>query len=351
MRIFIDIGHPAHVHYFRNFIKLMKAKGHEFFVTARDREPVFSLLEHYGIKYINRGRGGRTVMGKIWYLLGISWRQYRRARKFKPDLFLDFSTMYSGPASKILGKPYVTFTDTENTGIYRQLIKPFSKAVYTPACFNRELGPQHHRFNGLMELAYLHPRYFSPDPSVLDQLGIKEGESFSVVRFVGWDAVHDRGKHGFTNGNKDDLVKLLQREGKVFISSEKPLPSELEHLRLNIEPYQIHDVLFYATLLVGESATMTTEAAILGTPAVFVSGFPLGNLNYLEDQYGVVLNFGTSEKDREMAIQSAVTLMKRPGTKGNAVRQSKKILEDHIDVTQFVMEVVGEYNEAVVSPD
>ena len=44
MRIFIDIGHPAHVHYFKNFIWKMEEKGHTIFISARDKEVSFTSL-------------------------------------------------------------------------------------------------------------------------------------------------------------------------------------------------------------------------------------------------------------------------------------------------------------------
>ena len=345
MRIFLDIGHPAHVHYFRNFIRIMEQKGHQFLVTARNREHVTELLRFYQITYVDRGAGGATTLGKIWYLLVTSWRQYLRARKFRPDLFLDFSTIYSGLASWLLKKPYITFTDTENTGVYRFFIKPFSKKVYTPACFSGNLGSDHHRFNGFMELCYLHPHYFEPDASVLETLGLGANEPFGIVRFVGWSAVHDHGKQGFSNERKLQLVKSLQKYGRVFISSEGPLPEELEPLRLQLESHRIHDLLFYASVLVGEGATMSTEAAVLGTPAVYLSDFRLGNLIYLEEKYGMVLNFGTSEKEQGMALKSAAMLLGRPGTKANGARQAEKILEDHIDVTGFMVSKITSMEE------
>jgi predicted glycosyltransferase len=340
MKIFLDIGHPAHVHYFRNFIKAMEVRGHTFLVTAREREHVAQLLNYYNIAFISRGKGGHSLPAKIWYLLLTAWRQYWRARRFRPDVFLDFSTIYSGAAAWILNKPYITFTDTEPTGVYRMLIRPFSKVVYTPHCFTKDLGKQHQRFNGLMELAYLHPRYFEPDPAILKQIGLADNEKFAIVRFVEWGAVHDRGRQGISQKYKAELVETLRQHARVFISAEGPLPDILEPLRLNMASHQMHNLLFYATLLVGESATMTTEAAILGTPAIFVSDFRLGNLLYLENNYGLVLNFQSSNADQKQAIKEAEMLMARPDSKSGTSRQSEKILDDHIDVTQFIINTV-----------
>ncbi|MGQ1889278.1 DUF354 domain-containing protein [Thermophagus sp. OGC60D27] len=340
MRIMIDIGHPAHVHYFRNFIRIMETRGHQFLVTARSREHVTELLRHYDIPFEDRGIGGTSLMGKIFYLLVTVWKQYRRALKFKPDLFLDFSTIYSGPAAWLTRKPYITFTDTENTKLYRRFIDPFCKVVYTPECFPSHLGKHHRRFNGVMELAYLHPKYFEPDPAVLEALNLKPGDRFAILRFVDWKALHDRGKAGFPEHRKMELVKSLERFGKVLISSEGALPNELESHRLRIDPAKMHHLLFYATLLVGEGATMTTEAALLGTPAIYLSDFRLANLLYLENNYGLVLNFGTSEKEQSMALNSAEMLFGRSGTKNNAAAQSGKFLDDHIDVTGFMVDAI-----------
>lgn len=60
LNIFIDIGHPAHVHYFRNFIKVMENNRHRFFVSARDKEVTLSLLNHYQIKYTSMAKAEKV---------------------------------------------------------------------------------------------------------------------------------------------------------------------------------------------------------------------------------------------------------------------------------------------------
>ena len=53
MKIFVDIGHPAHVHYFKNLIFNLKHKGHEFLITAREKDVSQELLDNYDIPYIS----------------------------------------------------------------------------------------------------------------------------------------------------------------------------------------------------------------------------------------------------------------------------------------------------------
>src|SRR4051812_25746750 len=107
MRIFLDIGHPAHVHYFKHFIAMMSQRGHSFFITARDKEITFNLLDHYSLPYVSRGKGGKGLLGKLLYIPRAGWLIYRQARKFKPDVFLSFASTYAAHASWLYGRPHI----------------------------------------------------------------------------------------------------------------------------------------------------------------------------------------------------------------------------------------------------
>ena len=52
MNICIGIWHPAHVHFFRNIIKILTKKGHEAVVMARDKDSTYDLLNLYGIDFL-----------------------------------------------------------------------------------------------------------------------------------------------------------------------------------------------------------------------------------------------------------------------------------------------------------
>ena len=68
MKILIDIGHPAHVHYFRNFTKIIENKNHTILVVARDKEVSQILLKKYNISFETRGKGANGLIGKLIYL-------------------------------------------------------------------------------------------------------------------------------------------------------------------------------------------------------------------------------------------------------------------------------------------
>ena len=101
----------------------------------------------------------------------------------------------------------------------------------------------------ISRLAYLHPRYFKPDPSCLNIIGEDENSKFVLLRFVAWEAVHDVTKTGFSLEDKIRLVKALEKYAHVFITSETPLPPELASYQIKISPEKIHHILKLCILI------------------------------------------------------------------------------------------------------
>jgi uncharacterized protein len=341
MRIFIDIGHPAHVHYFRNLIKLMQNKRHEFFVSARDKEVSIALLDNYNIPCLNRGKGSSGLTGKAMYLLKADRLLYSIAKKFEPDLFLSFASPYTAHAAKLFGKPHIAFTDTENAAAGIISFAPFTECIITPHSFQKNFGPKHIRFKGFMELSYLHPSRFSPDISVLRRIGLTDNEPFVIFRFVSWGASHDIGQSGIPDKLKINLVKELSRRMKVFISSEGAMPPELQMYKLQISPEKIHDLLAYASLYIGEGATMASECATLGTPAIYVNTLTSGTLER-QESYGLLSGY----RNGENVLQKSFELLGNPNLKKEFQERRQKMLSDQIDVTAFMVWFVENYPES-----
>lgn len=124
MKILIDIGHPAHVHYFRNLIKLFIKDGDNVLVVARKKDVTQELLNYYNISYINRGKGGNGVFSKILYLLKADIFLLIKAIKFKPDILFSFSTIYPAHVSFLIKKPFIAITDTEHAKEQHKMFIP-----------------------------------------------------------------------------------------------------------------------------------------------------------------------------------------------------------------------------------
>lgn len=340
VRILIDIGHPAHVHYFKNFYKLMSEKGPEFLITARKKEVSHDLLKSYGIPFIDRGTGSNSMVGKFGYLPKANWILFKEALRFKPDLFMSFSSPYAAQVSSILRKPHIAFDDTEHARLGRMMYRPFTDMVLSPESYNGELSKKQTLFNGYMELLYLHPNHFTPDVSILKLLGVERGEKFVLLRFVSWQATHDAGHSGVSLENKRKAVEEFSKYSRVFISSEAELPEDLEPYRISIPPAKMHDVLNYASLFFGESATMASESAVLGTTAIYLDNDGRGYTDDLEKSYDLVHNFIESNDDQGKAIQKGIELLQNSNLKQETMVKRNQMLEEKIDVTQYLIELI-----------
>lgn len=336
MRVLIDVSHPAHAHLFRNAIKILKSKGHEIAVTARNKEVTLDLLNRYGIRYLEVGEHKNNTFEKGLQILTIDYKLYLFAKKFNPDVLVGgVGNVYISHVSYLLSKPSLLFNDTEHGKFQNLLSYPFVSTVLTPECYTKTIGKKQVKYDGYHELAYLHPKYFHPDPKVLSDIGINETETFIILRFVSWDANTDLGQHGI--GNKLNFVTEISKYGKVFISSESSVDPELEKYKIKISPDKLHDLLYYATLYVGEGATTASECAVLGTHAIYVSTLRLGYLDEEERKYGLVYNFSDPNTMEKNAFEKALELLKNPNLKAEGRQKRSKLLHDKIDVTDFMV--------------
>lgn len=340
MKIFIDIGHPGHVHYFRNAIKEWKRTGHSIFVTARNKGVIKELLQFYDIPFINRGRGKDSKLGKLLYMLRADMQLLSVAIKFKPDLFLSFSSPYAAQVAFLLRKPHISLNDTEHTDkMHSKFTYPFSSTIITPQTYQNDLGQKHIRFNSIIEGLYLHENYFTPNPTIYSILGIENNKEFVLLRFVSWNAHHDYGQSGINLETKRALIKTLGERYKVFISSEGELDEEFSQYQINIPSERMHDVLFYASLFIGESGTMASESAFLGTPAVYINSLPLMCYLKLEQDSGILKHFSSSKG----VLPYVKDLVEHNNLKVEIRQKSEKMKEGFINPTAFLVWFIENY--------
>ncbi len=341
MKILIDIGHPAHVHYFHYAIKILESKANQIIVTTRDKEVTLNLLQKFSIPYIFTGKNKSTVFGKIFSIIRNDYHIFKTAIKFKPDVFVSFFLPFTAHVGWLLKKPVIGFTDTEHASLSIKLAKRFTDIILTPSCYHRYLGKKQINFNGYMELCYLHPNYFKPDPSILEILGIEKNEKYVILRFVSWTASHDIGHGGLNIEMKLKTIEKLSKYAKVLISSEGKLPEDLRQYQIKISPERIHDALAYASLFVGEGATMASECAMIGTPAIYVNSLSAGTLEE-QEKFGLLFGFRNSKG----ALEKAIELLKSPNLKEEFQNRRKKMLFKKIDVTAFMVWFIENYPES-----
>ncbi|MEO1367397.1 MAG: DUF354 domain-containing protein [Acidobacteriota bacterium] len=343
MRILVDLTHPAHVHFFRHPIAEWRSRGHDVVLTTRDKDLAVGLVDRLGLGSLvadggHLGRARSGLAGLAVELAGRTASLLRLVRRIQPDVMAAVGGVFVAQAGFWGRVPSVVFYDTEHATLQNALTYPFCTTVATPRCYGGWVPRRKHvSYAGYHELAYTHPRYFTPDPGRLRAFGLAEDEPFTVLRLVSWGASHDVADHGFTGVSA--AVETLERFGRVVISSEAELPPELESRRLSGPIEDVHHLIAFARLVIGESATMASEAATLGTPAIFVSTSRRGYTDEEQERYGLVWTFDDPSEGQRRALEKAVELLSSPPS-GAWAEKRTELLDDTVDVAAFVVELV-----------
>ncbi len=338
MTFLIDLLHPAHVHFFRHVHAALVADGHTVVVTAREKDCTIPLLDSLGIGYRIISRQGRGIVGLVAEMVVRTVRLLLLCRSYRPDLMIGIMGPGIAVAGKLMNIPRWVFYDTENANLTNMVVYPLATRVYTPACYRGRVRHQI-MYRGYHELAYLHPHYFRPNPNILRHYGIAPDEPYSLLRFVAWKSSHDLKETGLSDQQKEKLVEQLMNHGRVFVSAEGTLPRSLGALKIPCSRIDIHHFIAYARVVVGESATMASEAAVLGVPAVFVSNTFRGYTIDEENRYGLVRNFQVSELERALEY---IRFLFNDGTSfKKASRARQKLLSENVDVTDFILREIA----------
>lgn len=337
MKVLIDIGHPAHVHLFKNIAQELLLKGLEVLFSVRAKGLNVELLEAYQFKYVVYGVPRKSAFAKVLYLFKNNYSLYKIAKEFKPNITLSHSSFYLAQVSWFLRIPNITLEDSRNMEQVR-LYLPFTKAILTPSVLWGDLGKKQIRYKGFHELAYLHPNQFDSN-IISDSKSIDSGKKIVLLRFITWNASHDRNQKGFSNAQKKELVDYLASRYQVYISSEDE--SKYKEYAIPYPPQELHMLISKSEFVISEGATMAAEAGVLGIPSIYVNSI---RRSYNEDleKYGLVYNFqsgkGVLDKIKEL---EAI-----PNRKDEFQVRRQKMLSEKIDVTPFLVWFIENYPES-----
>lgn len=336
MKFLFDIGHPADVHYFRNTIAYLEERGHELLIFARDKDVTHFLLDAYNIQYINKGEGGKRIADRLTYTIRSLQLLHEAISTFKPDICVSHASPYLALISRLHGVPNIMFNDTERAVLFKTVLKVCKPDVYSPDSYLEVDMKRQKLVPSYMELAYLHPDLYTPN----EKINEVTGKNYVLLRFVANNAAHDIGHPGITDQQKREMVDRLNEHTTVWISSEDELPEDLEKYRIDVPPEQIHDVIAYSKLVMGGSGTMSSEAAMLGVPAIFISESKLGYINELSDKYGLVYRYRNIESERQKALNKASEILNLDHSEQYTNRRDR-MLSDKQNMTQIMIEILS----------
>ena len=349
MNILVQLVHPAHYYYYKNVIPQLQKDGHKVVVAIVTKDLLEPLVREAGMEYVNIQPVSHKK-SKIGFMLDMmlrEWRMIKLCLQHHIDL-LTGSTVEVSTVGWLLRKHEINIgeDDASVVGKYINAIAPFVQTRLTPtSCNNGKIEPKSVHYPGFLKLAYLHPNVFTADRSVPEKYGINTVKPYFLLRFSGLNAYHDAGVKGISTEVAQHLIDMLSPHGRIYITSERELEPQFEQYRLQINPLDIHHVMAFATLYIGDSQSMAVEAAMLGVPSLrfndFVGAKKIGVMEELEHQYG--LTYGISSHEPERLYAKIEELMAMPNLREEWQERRAKMLAEKIDVTAFLTWFVENY--------
>ncbi len=346
MNILFFLVHPAKFHFHRVQINALMSKGHHVDILITRKDILEDLVKEEGWEYTNIFPEGRKIPGLHVYiaamisLIKTVYRLWKFTWGKKYDLFVgDLLTILG----KLKGVPSLYPTDDV-------LLQVPEQSVFLSTCTHiiapkitdlKRYNSKKIAYDGYKALAHLHPNHFKPDMHRLPD-GLLD-RPFFLIRCVGFKATHDLEKTGINDEVLTKLVHILKRKGNIVITSERALPKELEKYRTELRKSDINHYMYFADIFIGDSTTMGSEAAVLGTPSIEFDDYfeEIEQMQKLEHVYGLNLCIKTSEP--EELFRKVDEFINTTNTKEVFRKRSSKLIADKIDVSAFLIWFMENY--------
>ena len=371
MNILIQLSHPAHFHLYKLVAKNLIDNGHKVLFVIKSKDILEQLLQNARLPYVNINQHAHrgSKLGILWDMFVREWRIWKLCRKHKINL-LTGSTPEVAHVAKLTGRRSVNTgeDDADVISVFIKIAKPFIGGYVAPdPCEMGPVEPKTSHYPGYHELAYLHPNHFKALCEVVAGYGIDVDNPYFIMRFSSLNAHHDSGIKGINNEIAERLIEILKPHGKIYITSERPLEPQFEQYRIKINPLDMHHVMAFASLYIGDSQTMAAEAGVLGVPFVRFNDFVgrIGYLRELEDVYELGFGIHASALPEDSPIRKHDGSVQPSGTEAlyQAVEQlvamdaaerrtlyqqrRQQMLADKIDCAMFLTWFIENYPQSV----
>jgi len=322
MRVWIDMTASAHVLVFRPLIELMRGRGDEVEITARDYAQTLQLLELHGLSAEVIGRhGGRSRFQKarqMTHRLG-ALRRWAKPRGF--DVALAHGSHELTITARRLGIPSSTTFDYEFATLQHQLgCRAATKVVVPDAIPAERLEPYGVRppklvqYPGLKEEYYLSD--FEADRSLLDRFGVDPARVLVVLRPPPDVSLYHRHSNPLFPMTLEHLGRLDDVHAFVLPRTDEQREYvrrlELPSVILPEAAVDAQSLIALADLVVSAGGTMNREAAALGVPVYTTYGGRLGGVDEELIRQGRL---------RPLTDPRALALEKRTTTSGERLRR------------------------------
>ena len=341
MRYLFFFVHPSKFYVFRETINSLRRKGHHVEILIISKDILEVLVKKENWDYFNLFPKGRkikylpTYVSSFINFVRTLIKLYNYTKKKSYSLFItDDLLSFIG---KIRNIPTIAFLD-DDIDVVKQFSFILEYANYCLAPNITNLGKYENikiPFDSYKELAYLHPNYFKPDAKIIRSFN-REGGKYFLIRLVSMKSYHDVGKKGLSDKMLLELISLLEKYGKVFISSERPLPEKLNKYKIKINPLNMAHVLYFSEMFVGDSQTMSSEASLLGVPTYRINDF-VGKISVMEEKekYGIIFNYKVNEFN--LLLKDIKNDLDSPNFKKDFKSRIDNVLKEKIDLSAFMI--------------
>lgn len=363
--IAVFLGHPAHFHLYKNAVNCLLAEGYEVIYLIKRKDILEELVKQTDVPYIvvrDHVRKNNSKWGQVLSLLSMDWHVFKFLVIHRAKLLVG---TYCPLFSYLTSIPFISCNEDDAQVVpkFAKLSYPQALAILMPVvCDGGKWNSKATKYPSYQELAYLHPNHFTPNREMVEKYGIKTSKPYFVLRFASLNAHHDSGIKGINREIATRLVEILKPHGKIYITSERPLEPEFEPYRIKINPLDMHHVMAFASLYIGDSQTMAAEAGVLGTPFVRYNDF-VGRIGYLDEleepqtkqyvdylhldhHYNLGVGIRASEegsKERLYAtVERMVALAPEERTRIYGERR-EKMLSEKIDYAKFLTWFIESY--------
>lgn len=352
MNTLIQLSHPAHFHLYKNVAKNLMNDGHKVYILIKTKDILEDLLKQSELPYYNilKEAHRKSKLGILWDMIVRDWRMLRFVKQHKIDL-LTGSTVEVAQVGWLTRKYRINAgeDDMRVVPLVQKMGGPFMQTILSPVvCDNWKLESKSVKYASYHELAYLHPNHFQADKSVVEHYFPTDSPYF-ILRFASLNAHHDAGIHGIDTEIAQHLIDILKPFGRIYITSERELEPQFEPYRIRINTLDMHHVMAFAELYIGDSQTMAAEAGVLGVPFVRFNDFVgrIGYLNELEDVYHLGFGIKASEQGSTEKMYGVVKeILDMPDRKQEWQSRRQKMLSEKIDYAQFLTWFIENYPES-----
>jgi uncharacterized protein len=329
MKIWLDFCEPKSITMLRPLYNRLTAE-HDVFITARDFDATYSLLDDWGVPYLKVGHhGGKNLNEKLHSYIDRLNSLLPIIEREKPDFLFCITSPEAIRIAFGLGIPHIMFYDEPRSVGCSKLTLSMVEHLVVPGPIPYEWYGSYGiaedkvvRFNGIDEVAWLNRKDFHPNTSYNRALGLEEKkyivcrteatQSYSHLdNWLGDDetlllkiipALHNRLKQEKID-MKFFILPRYQEQFDVLLSTfEQEIADGTIILKKSIA--NLADIMYYSAMVLSGGGTMVRESGLLGIPSIeFIPSKTYPQEQFLIDNNFPLLHVQTVEEVVEKSLE------------------------------------------------